>query len=473
MTDARQPNILFLFADDQAFDTLGKVNGEVHTPNLDRLLEQGVLFSHTFNQGSFCPAVCIASRAMLLTGQTLWRSAEISRAGRKPDPNLPAEAIPPRKPLREPAHYWPKLMKDAGYETYFSGKFHLIGKRAPHIFDHVGTVRAGMPSQSKARAERTFEPDQPDPWSPYDKSLGGYWEGGKHWSEVLADESIDFIEQAGNRDNPFFMYLAFNAPHDPRQSPKEFVDKHPLDGLSVPPSFLEEYPYSEAAASGRTLRDEALAPFPRTPYSIQVNTQEYYGLISHMDSQIGRILDALDASGMADNTIVIFTADQGLSVGDHGFMGKQNMYERSMRVPMIMKGPSIPAGRTVDELVYLQDVVPTTLNLAGATIPEDVEFEDLMPLVTGKGGGYEAIYGAYLSNQRMVRTPSHKMILYPTINKVRLYDLENDPWEMNDLAEDREACKPLADELLASLLALQKEYDDPVSIEESYQAFFA
>ena len=123
-------------------------------------------------------------------------------------------------------------MEDAGYETYFSGKWHV--KVSPDsIFNHVSHIRPGMPNQTEAGYNRPIE-GQEDIWSPYDTSFDGFWKGGKHWSEVLADDAEIFLDNASNSDKPFFMYLAFNAPHDPRQSPKEFVDKYPVENIAIP-----------------------------------------------------------------------------------------------------------------------------------------------------------------------------------------------------------------------------------------------
>jgi choline-sulfatase len=193
-----------------------------------------------------------------------------------------------------------------------------------------------------------------------------------------------------------------------------------------------------------------------------------------MDVQIGRILDALEATGKADNTYIFFTADHGLAIGDHGFLGKQNMYDSSMRVPMLMAGPGIEAGKTVDAPVYLQDIMATSLDLAGAEKPAHVDFNTLMPLATGttEKSVYDAIYGAYFGSQRMLRTDQYKMIIYPTANVVRLFDMIADPLEMNDLAQDP-ATRPVAllKTLFAQFQTLQKEMDDPVDVTESFENF--
>ena len=469
-----KPNILFVFADDQTFNTLGLLEGcPVKTPNLDRLAEQGARFSHTYNMGSFTPAVCVASRTMLNTGSFLWNAAAYSGKGSPhKDPNAPEIKQNYTVESAKPEAYWSEYLKQAGYETYMSGKWH-IKANVPDIFDHSIHVRAGMPKQTAQRYERSFEQGKTDTWSPYDTSLGGYWKDGKHWSEVLGDDAVAFLEQAQKSDNPFFMYLAFNAPHDPRQSPQRFVDMYPVDEIDVPENFLPEYPYNEYAGAGRKLRDERLAPFPRTEYSVQVNRQEYYAIITHMDEQIGRILNALEASGKADNTYIFFTADHGLAVGDHGFIGKQNMYDASMRVPMLMIGPGIEKGKVVDANVYLQDIMATTLDIAGAEKPKQVEFNSLMPLATGKTNKsvYDAIYGAYYGSQRMIRTDQYKMIIYPSANKVRLYDMVKDPLEMNDLAEGEKRPDELMKKLFKEYQVLQNQMNDPIDVTEAFNNF--
>lgn len=233
------------------------------------------------------------------------------------------------------------------------------------------------------------------------------------------------------------MYLAFNAPHDPRQSPKEYVDRYPLDTISVPENFMPRNPHDEAMACGPGLRDEDLAPFPRTPHAVKVHRQEYYAIITHMDAQIGRILDALENSGKAENTFIVFTADHGLAVGHHGLLGKQNMYDHSVRVPLMLSGPGIPSGRRIDTPVYLQDVMPTSLGWAGLDVPAQVAFKSLTPLLADESHPhYEAIYGAYVDRQRMVTQDGFKLIYYPTSETTLLFDVTNDPLETKNLADN-------------------------------------
>lgn len=445
-----KPNILFIFADDQCFETIRSLNNdEILTPHLDRLVRRGTTFTHTYNMGSWSGAVCVASRTMLNTGRYLWYANDIYNSTEQE---------------REAGRFWSEHLKAAGYRTYMTGKWH-VKANAAKAFDVARDVRGGMPNQTSSGYNRP-RADGTDPWSPYDTSFGGFWKGGKHWSEVVGDHSVDFLAEAADRDEPFFMYLAFNAPHDPRQAPKQYVDLYPADQVRVPPNFMFEYPHNEAMAAGRKLRDERLGPFPRTEHCVQVQRQEYYAIITHMDAQIGRILDALEASGKSDNTYIFFTADHGLAVGQHGLFGKQNMYDHSVRVPFMVCGPRIAGGDTNDTPIYLQDLMATSLELAGIKKPEHVQFQSIMPLLRGTGTGRDAIYGAYLNAQRMVMAGDYKLILYPKTAVARLYNIKRDPKEMLDLAG--EASLPIMQELFATLLRLQKDMGDKLDLVSVY-----
>ncbi|OYP36574.1 sulfatase-like hydrolase/transferase [Rhodopirellula sp. MGV] len=454
-----RPNIVFIFADDQCFDTIAELgNDEVQTPNLDKLVRRGTVFTHAYNMGSWSGAVCVSSRMMLNSGRFLWDAHSRYQTAEQE---------------RREGRWWSELMKSAGYRTYMTGKWHCRAN-AEKSFDVARDVRGGMPKQTPTGYNRPLvnptTGEVSDPWSPSDPAFGGFWEGGTHWSEVVANHSKGFIDEASQRDEPFFMYLAFNAPHDPRQSPAEYVAKYPVDQIKLPVNFLPEYPYAEAMGAGRQLRDERLAPFPRTPIAVQTNRQEYYAIITHMDAMIGRILLALEQSGKADNTWIFFTADHGLACGQHGLMGKQNLYDHSVRVPFIAIGPGVAPGKRIDAPIYLQDVMPTTLELAGVARPDHVQFQSLLPLLDGEPSQYDAIYGAYLDRQRSVRTDRYKLIVYPTAKTVRLYDIANDPLEMNDLASSpshQENLTSLFDQLVAKQANLRDKLD--LGELESYQ----
>jgi arylsulfatase A-like enzyme len=441
---ANQPNVVYIFADDMSYETIG-AHGmlDIDTPNLDKLAERGASFTHAYNMGSWSGAVCLASRTMLNTGRFVWQA---KRANQN---TLVAEN-----------KMWSQRMQQAGYRTYMTGKWHVKTKPG-QIFDVARNVRAGMPNQTPEGYDRPKDAaDYATGWKPWDPQYGGYWKGGKHWSEIVGDDSVAFLSAAAKEDQPFFMYLAFNAPHDPRQAPKEYVDRYPLSRIKMPENFLPEYPHANAIC-GKQLRDEKLIPYPRTEYSVKINRQEYFAIITHMDDQIGRILDALEATGKADNTYIVFTADHGLAVGHHGLVGKQNMYDHSVRVPFLVVGPNVNAGSKIDAPIYLQDVVPTALELAGAPV-DGVDFKSLLPLLENEQAGhYDAIYGAYLDRQRMVSKGDWKLISYPTIGVERLFNLKKDPNEMNDLVNNPEYTVKL-NELRAGLSDLSKRMADPL-----------
>ena len=450
-----RPNVLFVFADDQCFETIGALgHAVIETPNLDRLVDEGLTFTDAHNQGSWTGAVCVASRTMLNTGRFLWRARQIDKTCERE---------------RQEGRLWAEYMKAAGYDTYMTGKWHVKAK-AEKAFNFTTHIRGGMPKQTPQGYDRPHQ-GQADPWKPWDTEFGGFWEGGKHWSEVLGDDATGFLSKARKADKPFFMYLAFNAPHDPRQSPKSFVDKYPLEKVDLPVNFLPEYPYKDDIACGKTLRDERLAPFPRTEYAVKVNRQEYYAIITHMDREVGRILDALEKSGKADNTYIFFTADHGLAVGHHGLMGKQNLYDHSVRVPFVVVGPGVAKGKKNRTPIYLQDVMPTVLELAGVEKPEQVQFKSLLPLIRGGNQEpYDAIYGGYLDVQRSVKQDGYKLILYPKVPKARLYNLEQDPNEMNDVADNPDQ-KPRIKKLFAKLLELQEETGDELDLRSVFPNF--
>ncbi len=414
-------DILFLLADDYTFDSIHALGcSEIQTPNLDRLIRRGTCFTNCYNQGGWHGAVCVASRTMLLTGRFLW---DAQQADRRMEEECDAGRL------------WPHYLRQAGYHTYMSGKWHVNCNPAD-VFKVVRTVRPGMPPDIPAQYDRP-KPGRPDPFRASDPTLGGYFSGGQHWSETVGDDGVAFLREAANCEEPFFMYLSFNAPHDPRQAPEAYLNLYAPEALSLPENFQPEHADKEAIGCGPDLRDEQLAPFPRTEQAVRAHRREYYAIISHLDAQIGRILDTLEASGRAENTCIIFTADNGLALGCHGLMGKQNMYEHSMKVPLIVAGPGIPEGKCLDALVYMQDVVPTTLELVGVSKPAHIAYQSLVPLIRGmRTKGYTSVYGAYMDLQRMVRMGNKKLIYYPRLKRYLLFDLAEDRYEKYNLADD-------------------------------------
>ncbi len=375
-------------------------------------------------------------------------------------------------------------MKDAGYETYIAGKWHVPKPGDTKvIFDHSKDIKGGMPNQTpqgyaysakNPEGRKLIEGEQ-DAWTAYDTIYGGNWQGGTHWSKLLADNAINFINEAVKKQDPYFMYFGFNAPHDPRQSPKEYIDMYPVENIVAPESMLPLYPYANPMGCPATLRDTKLAPHPRTDYSVRVNRQEYFASITYLDAQVGRIYETLEQAGQLDNTYIIFTADHGIEIGEHGLMGKQDMYDGSIRVPFMIAGPGINPC-VVDDMVYLQDAMATAMEIAGSEHLDQVDFKSLLSLAKGaktSEASNEYVYAAYQGRQRMVRSERYKMIIYPTAEKgiVRLYDLKSDPDEMNDIAGKK--TRKISDKLLVEFKKLQVEVGDQLDVTPYYEAFFA
>ena len=439
-----KPNFLFLIADDLTFRAVRALgNAQVETPNIDRLMARGCTFTHCFHQGSWSGAVCVASRTMLNSGMTAFR------AHREID----------HTPL------WCQTFGDAGYDTFIIGKWHLSQPNLKRSFKELGPVSPGM---FESGPDAYHRPSPGDTWTPWDTSRKGQWLHTKQWQNaaedqirhsaaIWADGAIEHLQKQQQRSTPFLMYVGFNSPHDPRQSPREYVERYPRDRIVIPPDYLPEHPFDQG---DHRIRDEVLAPFPRTREAVQLHRQEYYAHITYMDAQIGRILDAVDNSPKAANTYVILTADHGLAVGEHGLMGKQNMYDHSVRMPYVIAGPGIAKGRKVDEFMYQHSTFATTCELAGVAAPKSVEFPSVADLIHGGSAEkHDAMFCWYLGYQRSVRTREHKLIVYPKVGVTQLFDMQKDPWETANLA-DKPAYAATRAKLLERLRKFQRDLGD-------------
>jgi arylsulfatase A-like enzyme len=446
-TAARRPNVLLIFMDDMTYRAIGGLtNPEVQTPHIDRLMRRGTTFTHAFNQGAWSSAVCVPSRAMLITGQTLWHAHSITKT----------------TPLLG------ETFDRAGYTTYFTGKWHNGEETLKRSYRQIGPNAGGFLASTPEGGEAYHRPAPGNHWEPADTTREGHWmpvAGGTivHSSVRWANAAIDFLGSPAARDpkKPFLLHVAFHGPHDPRQAPQAFLDRYPTDKISIPPNFQPEHPFDQGL---HKIRDELLAPFPRTPEAVRLHRHEYYAILTHADAQIGRILNALDASGQANDTIVVFSGDHGLAVGEHGLMGKQNQYDHSIRVPLIFAGAGIPKDRRVDALVYQNGIFPTLCALTGVPTPQSVENRNLVPLIQGtETAGYDAVYGALLEFQRMVRTDEYKLIAYPHLRRIQLFNIREDPWETHDLSGDPKQTARIA-ALWQRLQTLQRELDDPMPL---------
>jgi arylsulfatase A-like enzyme len=233
-----------------------------------------------------------------------------------------------------------------------------------------------------------------------------------------------------------------------------YYEKRP----NLPRNFVPQHWFD--LGPSMTGRDEKLAAWPRTKEVVSDQLAEYYGLITHLDVQIGRILDALDKSGRANDTIIIYAADHGLAVGSHGLLGKQSVYEHSQKCPLIMVGPGIPKHQSTDAFTYLHDIFPTVTALTGVTPPANLDGHDLSPLWRGeKDKVRDSVFLSFTDHSRAINDGRYKLIRYPQIDHTQLFDLDNDPDEMEDLAENADQAERI-EQLTAMLEQWQQDSGD-------------
>ena len=416
--DSSKPNILFFFADDQRADTIAALgNPVIKTPNLDRLAQRGVAFSRAYMQGGMGGATCVPSRAMLLSGQNLFHIDE--------------------KLMRNET--WPEAFAKAGYTTFASGKWHNGNTSLPRVFQIARSMfTGGMTNPMQAKLSDVV-----------DGKVAPAKSSAKHACEVFADEAIRFIqEQAGG---PFFAYVPFDGPHDPHIVPDDFPIRYTADQIPLPPNFLPQHPFNNGEMS---IRDEQLLPWPRSEEGVRAFLAEYYRYISFLDLQIGRVLAALEASPHAKNTIIVFSADSGVARGSHGLIGKQNVYEHSMRVPLVIAGPGVVENQRSEAMCYLFDVLPTLGKLCGVAGPKTSDGIDFAAsLADASKPARSHLMFAYRNVQRAFTDGRWKLIRYPQVDRTQLFDLQADPFEVTNLADEPEHAIKVS-ELTA---ALEKE----------------
>ena len=376
---ARRPNVVVLFTDDQRADTIAALgNSHIRTPNLDRLCRAGLAFRRAYMQGGFQGATCVPSRAMLLSGQSLFHIDN--------------------KLLRDET--WPAAFGRAGYTTFMTGKWHNGAKSLPLAFQQARSVFiGGMTNPLKAKLRDLKQGRLTAPRLTKE-----------HACAAFADAAIDFLHQPHKR--PFFCYVAFDGPHDPHIVPADFPIHYDADQIPLPANFLPKHPFDNGDLD---VRDEKLLPIPRPPEAVRQMNADYYRYISYLDMLMGRILDAVEASPDAANTYVVFAADSGVARGSHGLIGKQNLYEYdSVRVPLIIAGPGIPRHQATDALCYLYDVLPTLGARCGVKPPPKSEGIDLSATLRDPShAGRPDLVFAYRNAQRAIATPEWKLIRYP------------------------------------------------------------
>lgn len=408
----KRPNFLFILTDDQSAETLSAYGNKVcRTPNIDRLAREGIVLDDAHHMGAWVGAVCTPSRTMIMTGRTVWHL-----------PGVRGPGIQQPKSFRKEAaqQSLPAVFNRAGYDTFRTCKNGNSFNEANQLF----TVK-----KSATRREGTVE-------------------GGSAWH---GDQVVEYLEQrdAEKDTDPFLIYYGFSHPHDPRNATPELAAKYgasnsgPSDEPNpmappLPVNYLPAHPFHHGHPG---LRDEEQVQGvlkQRDEATIRNELGREYACIENIDLQVGRVLDKLEATGELDNTYVFFTSDHGIAVGRHGLVGKQNLYEHTWRVPMIVRGPGIPAGSRASGYVYLLDVLPTLCDYADIEVPDVVEGKSFRSVLDGKADRVrDVVYGVYCGGtkpgMRAVKTNGWKLIKYDVLDgKVRetqLFHLSENPHE--------------------------------------------
>lgn len=453
----KKPNILFIVTDDQRWDTIHALgNEEIITPNLDKLVQRGTSFVRAHIAGGTCGAVCMPSRAMVLSGRNPFHLEELGG-------NIPSE----HKTLAE-------TFKNNGYETIGLGKWHngcpayarSFTQGAKIFFggmwDHWNVPTCRYDPTGKYDNVINFVVDFYNDNHPQSQHCDEF-DPGKHSSTLLTDAAINLLQENVGKEKPFFMYLAYLAPHDPRTMPDEFRQMYDAENITLPPNFQEiidtNYPLM-------VHRDEHLASYPREKEEIRHHIAEYFAMITHLDYEIGRLLDALEKSGEAENTIIVFTGDNGLAVGQHGWLGKEDIYEHGVRIPLILAGPGIAQNVKNDAYVYLYDIFPTLCEKTGIDIPDSVDGKSFAHLLDGQHGDSfrDELYLIFDQFVRGIKDNEFKLIEYRNGDSEEdkwtfLYNIKNDPWETENLA-DREEYQNKVSEMREKILRHRDEWEE-------------
>ncbi len=429
-----RPNFVFIITDDQAPESLSVYGNRVcRTPSLDQLAREGIVIDDAHHMGSWVGAVCTASRTMIMTGRTLW--------------HVPG--------ARGPGIDHPKSYRRQAAQSSLAAVFNRAG------YDTFRTCKKGN-SFREANAEFTIRFEA--------TKRAGTAEGGSQWH---ADQVIDYLEsrQAQRDANPFLIYFGFSHPHDPRNALPQLAAKYGARNEGppaapnpkappLPDNYLPKHPFHHGHPN---LRDEVKVQGVmrrRDEATIRNEMGRQYACIENIDRQVGRVINKLKEIDAYDNTYIIFTSDHGIAVGRHGLMGKQNLYEHSWKVPLIIRGPGIKAGSRASGYVYLLDVFPTLCDLAGIPIPDSIEGQSFRSVLEGRKSQIRnVVYGAYCGGtkpgMRAVKSNGWKLIVYDVLDgqvkEKQLFHLLDNPKEF--LQQHHAA--PLANQLGISPTAQQ------------------
>ena len=486
-TAQRRPNIVFILSDDHAAHALSAYRPHLsygarlpQTPNLDRLASDGMLFVNAFVTNS----ICAPARAAVLTGQYGHLSGVMTN----------------REPLHPTHTTFPKLMRDGGYETALFGKWHL--KAEPSGFDHYEILTGQGPY-----------------YNPTLHSSGDTVKHTGYTPDVTTDRALQWLSARADTTRPFLLMVHFNAPHrfwDPGPGqmqmlrdtaiaePATFWDdgagrvfrtREPEMTIALDlmgrdlkledPAGLTPEQQAQWTAGYETenaaLRAAGLSGDALTRWKYQRYITDYLRVVQGVDANVGRVLEALAARGLDDETIVIYTSDQGFFLGDHGWFDKRWMYEESLRTPLLVRWPGeVRSGSVNRDLVMNLDLAETVLAMGGVTAPAAMQGESLVPLLHGRtpDDWRDAIYYQYFEypgwhmvrRHYGVRTDRYKLIHYYEVDRWELFDLSRDPNEMRSVYQDAEYA-PVVAELKERLVRLRAQYEVPAKDPVPYEPF--
>lgn len=419
----RSPNFLFILVDDQSPEDLPIYNpaSPLQAPNLAALAKRGMVLDNVCHMGSFSGAVCTPSRHMIMSGRTLWHLPIGPHKGSLCPPRLEQNTVP-------------AVFNRAGYATMRTCK--------------VGNSYEAANRQFTVRRDAT--------------KRGATPESGSAWH---AEQVLSYLNErsATGDQRPFYIHFGFSHPHDTRDGLPELLKKYgavnhadpdtlpPLNPLqpALPPNYLSRHPFNTTDAD---VRDEVAVSGVwknRDAASIRNELGREMACSEYIDEQIGRVIRRLEELGELEHTYIIYTADHGMSIGRHGLMGKQNLYQHTWRVPFIAAGPGIPAGARAAGNGYLLDLLATFCDFAGITVPESNEGLSLRPVLEGRQPTVrKVLYGAYSGGEkpgiRCIRAGGWKLITYKApalgIDEVQLFNLEANP---SELLAEHGAAEPL------------------------------
>lgn len=469
-SSAKRPNVLFIITDDQSPLELRCYNrsSQLETPTLDRLAARGMTVEGAYHMGSFMGAVCTPSRHMIMTGRTLWHlpSSVMERVSR----DFPTEC-----PSDVANFTMGQVFRSAGYDTMRTCK---RGNSYPEANDRFEVSRVAS-------------------------KLGPTDSTGSAWH---AEQVLGFLErrQSTGSTRPFLVYLGFSHPHDPRNGKPELLSKYgatnhqdpetlPSPTNSAPPlptNYLPAHPFPTGHPNLRDEMQVAGVWANRDERTIRNELGRYYACCENIDTQVGRVIARLEETGELDNTYVIFTSDHGIAIGRHGLQGKQNLYEHTWRVPLLLSGPGIAPGTRAKGNVYLHDVLPTICDITEVPCPESVEGLSMRSVLERKSDTLrDVMYGVYSGGTkpgiRCVRRGDWKLIEYDVldgqIRRTQLFNLAQNPDELlvehsvptvvtktgnepsevqRDLSGDPRYATVLQ-EMETLLLSQMRTYDDP------------